>query len=142
VNADTHRAQYAALPFRRRGKIIEVLLITSRETRRWIIPKGWPAEGLSPREAAAREAYEEAGLVGRMSEQAIGRFHYDKRLAEGSSVSCAVEVFALEVEDQMPTWLEQDERETRWFALKEAAEAVQEPELQALIRSLPSTLAA
>ena len=141
MNTATHRVQYAALPFRRRGRIVEVLLITSRDTGRWIIPKGWPVAGLSPQEAAAREAYEEAGLVGRITDQPIGRFHYDKRLDDGSSVSCAVEVFALEVEDQMPTWLEQDERQTRWFALAEAAAAVQEPDLQGLIRGLAGRLA-
>jgi 8-oxo-dGTP pyrophosphatase MutT (NUDIX family) len=140
MTTETHRAQYAALPFRRRGAMIEVLLITSRDTGRWIIPKGWPIAGLSPQEAAAREAYEEAGLVGRITDQAIGRFHYDKRLEDGSSVSCAVEVFALKVEDQMPTWLEQDERQTRWFALAEAAEAVQERDLQELIRGLAERL--
>ena len=140
MSGETHRAQYAALPFRRRGPMIEVLLITSRDTGRWVIPKGWPIAGLSPRESAAREAYEEAGLVGQVTDQPIGRFHYDKRLDDGSSVSCAVEVFALEVEEQMPTWLEQDERQTRWFALAEAAAAVQERDLQELIRGLAGRL--
>lgn len=140
MNADKHRPQYAALPFRRRGPVIEVLLITSRETGRWIIPKGWPVEGLPPHVAAAREAQEEAGLVGRISEHTIGRFHYDKRLADGSSVPCAVEVFTFEVDQQMQSWPERDERRTRWFTADEAAEAVQERELKAIIRGLRGNL--
>ena len=140
MNADKHRPQYAALPFRRRGPVIEVLLITSRETGRWIIPKGWPVEGLPPHVAAAREAQEEAGLGGRISEHTIGRFHYDKRLADGSSVPCAVEVFTFEVDQQMQSWPERDERRTRWFTPDEAAEAVQERELQAIIRGLRGNL--
>ena len=129
--------QYAALPFRQRGdRAIEVLLITSRDTGRWLIPKGWPAAELSPRDPAANEAREEGGLVGRISDHVIGRYHYDKRLPDGTTVPCAVEVFAFEVERQMRSWPERDERRTRWFALQEAADTVQERELQVLIRSL------
>ena len=140
MSAQTHQIQYAALPFRRRGEVIEVLLITSRDTGRWVIPKGWPIAGLSPPDAAAREAHEEAGLVGRIGAQTLGRYHYDKGLADGSSVSCVVEVFALEVERQLPSWPERDERRRRWFALQEAAAAVQEQELQALIRRLAASI--
>jgi len=141
MKAESHWLQYAALPLSPPRRVLELLLITSRGTGRWIIPKGWPIEGLPPHVVAAREAREEAGLEGRISERAIGRFHYDKRLADGSSLPCAVEVFALEVDQQMPSWPERDERRTRWFALEEGAEAVQEPELQALILGLPSRLA-
>jgi 8-oxo-dGTP pyrophosphatase MutT (NUDIX family) len=133
--------QYAALPLRRRADAtIEVMLITSRDTGRWLIPKGWPEPGLTPAEAAAREAREEGGLVGRIGERAIGRYHYDKRLAGGSALQCVVEVFALEVERQLTSWPEQDQRRTRWFGLEEAAAAVQEPELRDLIRELVSRL--
>lgn len=129
--------QYAALPFRRRADAtVEVMLITSRDTGRWLIPKGWPEPGLAPHESAAREAREEGGLVGRIGEAAIGRYHYDKRLPDGSAVHCAVEVFTLEVGRQLKSWPERDERHTRWFAVAEAAEAVQEAELREIIRGL------
>jgi 8-oxo-dGTP pyrophosphatase MutT (NUDIX family) len=134
--------QYAALPFRRRADgALEIMLITSRDTGRWLIPKGWPVAGLSAQNSAAREAREEGGLVGRVGEVAIGRYHYDKRLADGAAVHCAVDVFALEVERQMRSWPERAERRTQWFLLEEAAAAVQEPELQAIIQSLAKSLA-
>jgi predicted NUDIX family NTP pyrophosphohydrolase len=132
--------QYAALPYRRTGAGIDVMLITSRDTGRWIIPKGWPAPALDPGASAAQEAMEESGLVGEISAQPIGSYGYTKRLADGSAVDCTVEVFALAVERQLPTWPEQAERRTRWFALEEAAAAVQEPELGAIIRNLARLL--
>lgn len=137
----TTRLQYAALPYRRLANAaIEVMLITSRDTGRWVIPKGWPGEGLAERDSAAREAREEGGLVGRIDDRPIGHYRYKKRLADGSSVACSVEVFALEVERQLKSWPERKERNTRWFALREAAAAVEEPELAAMIRSLPRRL--
>jgi 8-oxo-dGTP pyrophosphatase MutT (NUDIX family) len=92
------RRQYAALPFRLLDGLPEVLLVTSRETRRWIIPKGWPQKGLSAHDVALREAREEAGVVGRVAKRAIGYYHYDKRLAANDYVTCKVRVFLLEVE--------------------------------------------
>jgi 8-oxo-dGTP pyrophosphatase MutT (NUDIX family) len=136
------RMQYAALPFRRRADAtIEILLITSRDTGRWLIPKGWPMAGLSPQDAAAREAREEGGIVGRIAEVAVGRYHYDKRLDDGTAIPCAVEVFVLEVERQMRSWPERAERRTQWFVPEEAAAVVQEPELQAIIQKLAKSLA-
>ena len=133
--------QCAALPYRRLANAaIEVMLITSRDTGRWVIPKGWLGDGLAAQASAARDAREEGGLVGRMGKRSIGRYRYKKRLADGSSVACSVEVFALEVERQLKSWPERKERQTRWFMLREAAAAVAEPELAALIRSLPRHL--
>ena len=75
------RVQYAALPYRLNGKTrTEVMLVTSRETRRWIIPKGWPQKGKAPHDSAAREAFEEAGVVGAVGKRAVGSFPYQKRL--------------------------------------------------------------
>jgi 8-oxo-dGTP pyrophosphatase MutT (NUDIX family) len=134
--------QYAALPWRRRADAaIEIMLLTSRDTGRWVIPKGWPVRGLSPAQSAAQEAREEGGLVGRVAERSVGRYHYNKRLSDGSSVVCAVEVFALEVDKQLRSWPERNERRTQWFALQDAAGAVDEQELAALIRALPEKLA-
>jgi len=133
----TRHIQYAALPFRRcADATIEIMLITSRDTGRWLIPKGWPEPGLAPPETAAHEAREEGGLVGRIGDRSIGSYHYDKRLPDGSTVHCVVEVFALDVTRQMKSWPERDERTTRWFGLQEAAEVVREPELRAIIRNL------
>src|SRR5688572_28920018 len=82
------KKQYAALPYRRQGDNIEIMLVTSRDSGRWIIPKGWPAPGLTPRDSAAREAMEEGGLVGRITAQPIGVHHYDKRSDDGSTMLC------------------------------------------------------
>jgi 8-oxo-dGTP pyrophosphatase MutT (NUDIX family) len=126
--------QYAALPYRKKKGVVEVMLVTSRETRRWIIPKGWPIAGVKPHNLAALEAMEEAGLVGKIDEQPIGSFHYDKKRGDGSIVNCTVDTFALEVEQQMPAWPEQDQRQTKWFQPEDAAAQVQEPELRELIK--------
>jgi 8-oxo-dGTP pyrophosphatase MutT (NUDIX family) len=139
----TAKLQYAALPYRRGADgSIEIMLVTSLRSRRWIIPKGWPAAGLPPWESAAREAMEEGGLVGRISERPIGSYSYEKRTGRGSTVRCTVQTFALEVEAQLSEWPEQDRRSTRWFAPEDAAKAVQEPELQALIANLATLLKA
>jgi 8-oxo-dGTP pyrophosphatase MutT (NUDIX family) len=126
--------QYASLPYRKKKGVVEVMLVTSRETRRWIIPKGWPIAGVKPHNLAALEAMEEAGLVGKIGEQPIGSFHYDKKRGDGSIVNCTVDTFALEVEQQMPAWPEQDQRQTKWFQPEDAAAQVQEPELRDLIK--------
>jgi 8-oxo-dGTP pyrophosphatase MutT (NUDIX family) len=128
--------QYAALPWRHNGGGREVLLISSRDTGRWVIPKGWPIKGLSPAETAAREAYEEAGLGGQISKKPIGEFHYGKRMNDGTIRPCRVEVFLLEKMIQHHEWPEQGQRTLQWFPVAEAAEAVQEPELQQIIRKL------
>lgn len=133
--------QFAALPYRRGSAgAVEVMLITSRESRRWVIPKGWPAAGEAAWDSAGREAREEAGVVGRVGRRALGRYHYEKLLDNGSSIWCMVEVFALEVEQQLASWPERGERLTRWFTVEEAAEAVAETELSAVIRTLPEHL--
>jgi 8-oxo-dGTP pyrophosphatase MutT (NUDIX family) len=131
------REQYAALPFRRRADgSVEVLLITSRRTGRWIIPKGWPAIGMKPFELAAREAMEEGGVVGRVNERPIGSYQHKKKLSDGTSVRCRVDIFALEVDSQMPAWPECHQRVTKWFILDAAAKTVREPELKSVILDL------
>jgi 8-oxo-dGTP pyrophosphatase MutT (NUDIX family) len=128
------RQQYAALPYRGSGKRMRILLISSRETRRWVIPKGWPMKKREPPDAAAREALEEAGVEGDVERIAFGAYTYVKRLAEGEEVLCVVDVFPLRVTEEGEQWPEQDERTRRWFAPEDAAAAVDEPELKALIR--------
>jgi 8-oxo-dGTP pyrophosphatase MutT (NUDIX family) len=131
------RVQYAALPFRRRSNFgTEVMLVTSRGTGRWIIPKGWPMTGKAPHAAAAREALEEAGVAGRISKEPIGSFSHKKVLKEGRVVVCEVQVFPLEVTRQRHNWPEKGKREVQWFSPAEAAKAVQEPVLGKIIRKL------
>ena len=127
--------QYAAVPYRRRNDgTIEVMLVTSRETKRWVVPKGWPIRGAKPHISAAREALEEAGVLGRPDADAIGTYHYDKRLKNGTEARCKVEVFPLEVKSQRKRWRERGERKVRWFELAKAAKLVQEPGLRRLLR--------
>jgi 8-oxo-dGTP pyrophosphatase MutT (NUDIX family) len=95
------RVQYAALPYRRRAHSrTQVMLVTSRETGRWIIPKGWPKKRKAPYASAAREALEEAGVVGEIGRDPIGSYSYKKRLKSGAVVACEVHVFPLEVKHQ------------------------------------------
>ena len=128
-------SQFAALPWRRMPDgAVKVLLITSRETRRWIIPKGWPMIDRTPGEAAAQEAYEEAGVVGEAASRPIGAYGYGKRLRDGTVQDVEVQVFPLEVLVERLAFPEQGQRDKRWIAAAEAADLVDEPELQAIIR--------
>jgi 8-oxo-dGTP pyrophosphatase MutT (NUDIX family) len=128
------RPQVAALPYRMGAHGLEVMLVTSRETRRWVIPKGWTKRKVSPGDMAMTEAYEEAGLIGRIRPDAIGCYHYDKKLKTGKMAACRVDVFAMQVTSQLETWPEKHERAVRWFLQPDAAQEVIEPELQEIIR--------
>jgi 8-oxo-dGTP pyrophosphatase MutT (NUDIX family) len=130
--------QFAALPFRNgEDGRPRVMLLTSRETRRWVIPKGWPMPGHKPREVAAREAFEEAGLLGMIvGKHPIGSYHYSKQLSPHHSVLCEVKVFLFQVERQLDDWPEKAERETRWFAPSEAYNLVDEGGLAEILRSM------
>jgi 8-oxo-dGTP pyrophosphatase MutT (NUDIX family) len=126
--------QYGAIPYRMAGDGLRVLLVTSRETRRWIIPRGNPMRGRKPHKAAAIEAFEEAGVVGRIRSKALGSFVYDKVRTNGSH-ACSVKVFPLRVREVRDKWPEAHERERRWFSPEDAADLVQEPGLAELLRS-------
>lgn len=133
------RRQVAALPWRvpTSGQDgagpLEILLVSSRETRRWVIPKGWPMKGKTDPQAAAQEAYEEAGLDGRISDKPVGQYPYLKRLKSGAARAVTVDVFPLEVTGEHATWPEKGQRTLQWMTPVEAALAVQEPELRDLI---------
>jgi 8-oxo-dGTP pyrophosphatase MutT (NUDIX family) len=135
------RLQVAALPYRRddSGRI-SVMLVTSRETRRWVIPKGWTMPGRRKRDAAAREAFEEAGVKGRVGSKAVGSFTYFKRRA-GHFELVFVKVYPLRVEHELDRWPEKDQRERGWFSPEEAARLVMEPGLSALLERFPERLA-
>ncbi|SFL20100.1 NUDIX hydrolase [Methylorubrum salsuginis] len=135
-NGRDARPQVGVLPMRRTPEGgTEVLLVTSRETRRWIIPKGWPMKGRKPFEAAAREAYEEAGILGHVGKRPIGFYLYEKRLKNRDAVLCQVTVFPLDVRKQLKKFPERGQREARWFSLSDAADAVIEAGLAGLIRA-------
>lgn len=118
-----------------------VMLITSRGTGRWVIPKGNPIRGLEPHRAAAHEAYEEAGVSGIPCPSPLGTYRYRKIKRSGDARGAKVAVFPLAVLRQADEWPEQDERETRWFTLAEAAEAVDEPQLKSMIAGFRAPVA-
>ena len=135
------RVQYAALPYRvTKDGGLEFLLITSRTTRRWIIPKGWPMGDRPPHKVAAREALEEAGVEGKAGKRPIGAYLYEKLLSNGVLVPCHVEVFALKVEKQKSAWPERKMRDRRWLSREEAAREVSDGELAPLIRAFEPDL--
>lgn len=128
--------QVAALPVRKTADgRLEVLLITSRETGRWVIPKGWPMKRLKDWEAAAREAMEEAGVAGKIGSKPIGVYRYRKVEGETSRL-LEVVVYLLKVKKEKKRWREQDQRSRTWFPLEMAARRVREARLAALILEL------
>jgi 8-oxo-dGTP pyrophosphatase MutT (NUDIX family) len=134
--------QYAALPYRVSAGTLEILLVTSLRTRRWIIPKGWPMEGRPPSACAALEALEEAGVSGEIEKIAIGQFQYLKEIKRGANVRCKVDVFPLKVTRERKSWAEKDGRERRWCTVTEAAASVDEPQLRLLIAKFGTRMAA
>ncbi|MNH49770.1 NUDIX domain protein [compost metagenome] len=126
--------QVAALPWRQGENGVEVMMITSRETRRWVIPKGGRMVGKTDPQAAAQEAYEEAGVQGETLDDPVGHFRYAKRLKSGDTQACVVAVYPLEVLIQLGAWPEDLQRERRWMPQTEAAASVHEPDLARLIR--------
>ncbi|HEX8511985.1 MAG TPA: NUDIX hydrolase [Allosphingosinicella sp.] len=127
--------QYGVIPVRRSAAgAVEVLLITSRETRRWVVPRGNPILGKGPAGSAAQEALEEAGIVGEIDHEAIGHYSYEKRRRFGIVVPAVVHLFRMKVVEEREDWPEKGQRERRWFAPDEAAAAVHEHELAELIR--------
>ncbi len=135
IGEHAYKAQVAALPVRPGESGLDVLLITSRETRRWVIPKGWPMKGRKDHQAAAKEALEEAGVAGKVRKQPIGAFTYQKRLTDRVE-PCRVMVYILEVEKQLASWREKDQRKRKWFSQREAAERISEPALASMILAL------
>lgn len=131
----SEKVQYGALPYRLEADgSIHFLLVTSRQTRRWVVPKGWPMAGKKPHQAAAREAFEEAGVVGSVGKRAVGGFRYWKRL-QTTFALCRVDVYPLAVERLDERWPERSERTREWFDRETAAGLVDEPGLASLIKS-------
>lgn len=129
------RIQYAALPYRLlNGAALEFLVVTTRQSKRWIVPKGWPIKGLKPSQSAAREAFEEAGVRGKAGSKAIGQYVYEKALDDiGITVACEVKVFPLLVKRQAAAWPESAERVIQWVDSATAEALVSDEGLKTII---------
>ncbi len=132
--------QVAALPFRiGTSGTAEILVITSRETSRFVIPKGWPKKSVPHYKSAAREAFEEAGLVGKVKQKPIGAYSYWKRL-DGHFERVNVDVYPIEVRDHRDIWPEKGQRKMAWLSVEDAASLIEEPDLSELIRAFKPKL--
>lgn len=137
MGKERYSHQVAALPIRLNDeRRVEVCLVTSRTTGRWIIPKGWPMRSLRDDEAAKVEAEEEAGLVGAMLRASLGAYTYWRRTRVDFRLT-HVDVYALRVKRQKKHWKEQTQRSLAWVPLLEAADLVLEPELSSLLVRIP-----
>jgi len=133
-----HGRQVAALCWRHSSKRsfqIEILLITSLNSRRWILPKGWQEAELSPGDNAAREAFEEAGVTGKVSARPVGTYHYLKEKKDGTGVPCSVDVYALAVTKQLDDWPEKNVRELAWMSVDQAVAQISEPGVRQILRT-------
>lgn len=129
------RTQFAALCYRRVKSKTKVLLITSRDTGRWVLPKGWPMDDLTPVETAMTEAWEEAGIRGTADLGCAGIYSYDKELDTGIVLPVVVAVFSIKTETIADTYREAGERVRKWVSPKKAARMVDEPDLAVLLRA-------
>lgn len=129
------RTQFGALCYRMRSGAPEMLLITSRGSGRWIVPKGWPMNGKTPPETAATEAWEEAGVRGQVHPVCLGVYHYHKRKPKGKKLPCVAMLYALAVEEVADDYPEAGQRRREWLTPEEAATRVREPGLAQMIRS-------
>jgi 8-oxo-dGTP pyrophosphatase MutT (NUDIX family) len=136
------RVQYGALPYRFTPEAaLEILVVTTRRTRRWIIPKGWPIKGLRPPKAAAREAYEEAGVTGRIGVKPIGTFTYEKALDEtGVEATCEVKVYPLLVKRQAEVFPESEQRMLQWVDPAKAVALIKDAGLKKLVKAFAKRL--
>lgn len=135
--ARPRHVQVAALCYRSTGRGKEVLLITSRGTGRWILPKGWPIDGLSGSESALREAWEEAGVEADERHVSwLGQFEYDKELDSGGIVPVDAHVYLTPVLGLASRYPESGERRRKWFPVREAANLVREPGLRDILNRL------
>ena len=109
------RSQFAALPYRVVDDGVQILLITSRRTKRWILPKGWPEDGMTPAQSAAKEAYEEAGVTGKTYDMCLGVYSFEKFVNDAPDLPVVALVYPLKVKQVVRKWPEQGERRRKWF---------------------------
>ena len=108
--------QVAVIPARRtQDGVVQVCLIRRKTSEKWSIPKGYIEPGQTHAHAALTEAHEEAGLRGRLIEEAIGTYEYEK-----GPIRLTVAVYLMEVLEEQTTWLEMAWRERRWYSIEEA----------------------
>ena len=132
--------QFGALPWRRiDGGVVEVLLVTSRISRHWLLPKGWLIKGKSGTASACREAFEEAGVEGRAQNKPIGSYQYVKITKTGEHLPCRVSVYGLQVKSVHAKWPEVAQRTRQWFSLPDAAAIVTEPGLRDFLAGLDAS---
>ncbi|MEL7255706.1 MAG: NUDIX hydrolase [Pseudomonadota bacterium] len=129
------RTQFAALCYKVIDGKVKVLMVTSRGTGRWIIPKGWPADGKTPIESALTEAWEEAGVEGRVTGECLGLFSYQKNVNDADDLPCVAMVYPVKVKSVSANYPEKGQRRRRWMSLKKAAERVDEPELARILKN-------
>ncbi|SFR32763.1 8-oxo-dGTP pyrophosphatase MutT, NUDIX family [Yoonia tamlensis] len=134
------RAQFAALCWRLRDGNVEICLVTTRNSGRWILPKGWPIHKQTPADSAAIEAYEEAGIRGDAIDRCLGAYSYVKPLKSGEA-PIIVMVYPVRVRKELRKWPERGQRKRKWFSPKKAAKKLQEPALQQIVASFkPQTI--
>lgn len=134
------RAQFAALCWRIKDGKVQICLVTTRRTGRWILPKGWPMHKQTPAAAAATEAYEEAGLRGAPSDTCLGAYSYIKPLQDENTPIITM-VYPLHVEKIFKKWPESHQRRRKWFNQRKAAEKLTEPGLKQIVATFrPSHL--
>jgi 8-oxo-dGTP pyrophosphatase MutT (NUDIX family) len=128
------RTQFAALCYRVKGNKVQVLLVTTRRTGRWIVPKGWPMDGMTPQKSALQEAWEEAGVIGRPDARPLGLFSYTKVSDDEEMLPCVAMVYAVQVKSLATEFPEAGQRKRKWFSRNKAATLVGEPELARILR--------
>ena len=125
--------QIGALCFKIEEKKLKILLVKSRRSKRWVIPKGWKLATMNSRMSVAVEAWEEAGVQGKVSKRPVGFYHYRKSDKNASFFSCEVKVYSLNVLKLKKKFPEMSERKSKWFSCKDASMMVDEPELKKII---------
>ncbi len=126
--------QSAVIPYRYTNDKLEILLITSRKRKRWIIPKGIIEPNLTPQESALKEAIEEAGVKGKVYKELYGSYEF---LKWGNT--CEVKVYLMKVDKELDKWME-DFRERKWVSIARADELIDQPELNKLVKKIPKYL--
>ncbi len=134
------RTQFAALCYKVVDGETRVLLVTSRRSGRWIVPKGWPVHQMRPAAAAMKEAYEEAGVEGKVIDFCLGLYSYQKTLEEDEDLPCIAAIFPVKVKKLLKKYPEVGQRKRRWFSLAKAAQKVDEPELSRIIKTFDPQL--
>ncbi|SLN50342.1 NUDIX domain protein [Aquimixticola soesokkakensis] len=127
------RTQFGALIWRIKDGKVQVMLVTSRGQKRWIIPKGWPMKDETPARAAAIEAWEEAGVAGKTAQICVGLYSYVKDIDDKHALPCMVAIFPLKAGRLATHFPEEGQRKRKWFSVKKAASKVAEPELAQII---------